>query len=293
MEGRFPDRVLPYVLVAPSIIVVLLFLLIPSGEALWQSLSRVNPFTGQATFVGLHNFIVLLSSEEYRHSAGVSVVFTAATVALSLSTALAMALLANQRLRGIGLYRVALIWPYALSPAVAGTIWALLFEPSTGIVTFLLRATVGVAPNWMMNGRLALLVVIVAAAWKLLGYNVVFFLAGLQAVPEELSEAAAVDGAPPWRRFWAVTFPLLSPVTFFLLITNSLYAFFEVFGLIDVITQGGPARATDVLVYKLYRDGFVSINWGLASAQSVLLFVLVAALTILQFRYAGRRVFYS
>ncbi|MDR7465222.1 MAG: sugar ABC transporter permease [Armatimonadota bacterium] len=273
--------------------IVLIFLLIPSGEALLQSLSRINPFTGAGRFVGLENFTSLLASEEYRHSIRVSVLFTAGTVLLSLSASLAMAALVNRSLRGIGIYRTALIWPYALSPAVAGTIWALLFEPSTGLITFALREMTGAAPNWMMSGSLALLVVILAAAWKLLGYNIMFFLAGLQAVPEELAEAAAVDGASAWHRFWAVTFPLLSPVTFFLLITNSLYAFFEVFGLIDVLTQGGPARATDVLVYKLYRDGFVSINWGQASAQSVLLFVLVAALTVLQFRYAGRRVFYT
>lgn len=293
MEGRFPDRVLPYALVAPAVAVVLFFLILPSGEALRQSLSRINPFSGQSTFVGLANFVTLLLSEEYRHSIQVTVLFAGATVLLSLSFSLAMAVLANQRLRGVGLYRTALIWPYALSPAVAGTIWALLFEPSTGVMTFLLRGLTGRAPNWMMQGSLALVVVILAAAWKLLGYNIVFFLAGLQAVPEELVEAAAVDGASGWKRFWAVSFPLLSPVTFFLLITNSLYAFFEVFGLIDVLTQGGPARATDVLVYKLYRDGFVSINWGVASAQSVILFVLVAVLTVLQFRYAGRRVFYT
>lgn len=293
MEGRFPNRVLPYVLLAPSIAVVLVFLIVPSVQALRLSFFEVSPFTGRGTFVGLANFRELLSSAVYRRSLTVTVVFAGAVVALGISVSLAMALLASQPLRGLGVYRVAILWPYALSPAVAGTIWALMFDPSTGPVTLLIRSLTGWTPNWMMSGTYAVGVTVVAAAWKMLGFNVVFFLAGLKAVPSELREAAQVDGAGAARVFWRITFPILSPVTFFLLVMNSLYAFFEVFGLIDVTTQGGPGGATDVLVYRLYQDAFVSARWGIGSAQSILLFVLVGALTALQFRFAGRRVFYG
>lgn len=293
MEGRYPNKLLPYLLLLPSVLVVLVFLVIPSVQALVQSLRLVDPFTGRGFYVGLRNFVDLFTSEEYRHSIVVSVIFAAGTTLLGLSAGLGLALLANQSLRGAWLYRTALLWPYALSPAVAGAIWGLLMDPSAGPVTYLLRRFTGGSFNWMVDGPLALALVTVASGWKMLGYNIVFFLAGLQAIPSELMEAASVDGASAWSRFWKVRFPLLSPVTFFLLIMNTLESFFENFGLIDVLTQGGPARATDILVYKLYRDGFVNIQWGLASAQSITLFVMVALLTILQFRYGGRRVFYG
>ncbi len=293
MEGRFPDRITPYLLLAPSILVVAVFLLVPSVEALVQSTRLVDPFTGRGIFVGLQNFADLLASSEYRHSILVSIVFAVCATALALAAALGLALLAGLPIRGGGFYRTALLWPYALSPAVAGVLWGLMFDPSTGPLTLLIRAATGISPNWMLSGNLALAMVVVAAAWKMLGYNIVFFLAGLQAIPGELLEAASVDGASSWSRFWRIRLPLLSPITFFLVIMNTLQAFFENFGLIDVLTQGGPARATDILVYKLYRDGFVNVQWGLASAQSIALFVLVSVLTVLQFRYAGRRVFYS
>jgi len=293
MEGRFPDRVLPYLLLLPSVVVVLVFLVVPSIQALRLSLFEVSPFTGRGTFVGLGNFRELLGSDIYRHSLGVTLVFALAVVTGGMSAALGLAVLASQPLRGLGMYRVAILWPYALSPAVAGTIWALLFDPSTGPVTVLIRGLTGASPNWMMDGGYALAVTVVAAAWKMLGFNVVFFLAGLQAVPAEFREAARVDGAGALRVFWRITFPILSPVTFFLLVMNSLYAFFEVFGLIDVMTQGGPGGATDLLIYRLYQDAFVSARWGIGSAQSILLFVMVGALTVLQFRFAGRRVFYG
>ncbi len=250
------------------------------------------PFTGGSVYVGFGNFRALIAADDYRHSLGVSLLFASAVVGLGLAASLGMAVLANQRVRGIGLFRAAILWPYALSPAVAGIIWALLFDPSSGLMTFLIRQTTGLSPNWMRDGSYALAVTIVAAAWKMLGFNVVFFLAGLQAVPRDVLEAGRVDGAGPLQEFWRLTFPILSPVSFFLLIANSLYAFFEVFGLIDVMTQGGPGGATEVLIYKLYQDGFVSIRWGYASAQSVVLFILVSVLTVLQFRVAGRRVFY-
>jgi sn-glycerol 3-phosphate transport system permease protein len=293
MEGRFPDRRLPYALLLPSIAVIAVFLLVPSVQALRLSFFEVAPFTGRGTFVGLGNFRELVTSEVYRHSLAVSLLFALGVVALGLAGSLAVALLASLPFPGFGVYRTALLWPYALSPAVAGTIWALLFDPSTGPATVLLRAVTGRAPNWMMDGTYALAVTVVAAAWKMLGFNIVFFLAGLQAVPSELKEAARVDGAGPARAFWRITFPMLSPVTFFLFVMNSLYAFFEAFGLIDVMTQGGPGGATEILVYRLYQDAFISARWGIASAQSILLFVIVGALTLFQFRVAGRRVFYG
>ncbi len=293
MEGKFPNRVLPYLLLFPSIAIIVTFLILPSVQALYQSFFRVAPFTGAGVYVGLGNFLDLLADREYRASVGISLVFAVAVVVLGLTVSLGTALLVNQRVPGIGIFRTAILWPYALSPAVAGAIWALLFDPSSGLVTFIIRETTHLSPNWMMDGRYALAVTIIAAAWKMLGFNVVFFLAALQAVPAEVQEAARVDGAGWVQEFARITFPILSPVTFFLLVMNSLYAFFEVFGLIDVMTQGGPGGATRVLIYKLYEDGFVAIRWGYASAQSILLFVLVGILTVLQFRFAGRRVFYG
>lgn len=292
MEGRFPNRVLPYVLIFPSIAIVVVFLILPSLQALYLSFFEVSPFGNKLLFVGLNNFREILTSEEYRFSLRISVLFAVGVVILSMSASLGMAVLASRPLSGIGLYRTLLLWPYALSPAVAGIVWALLFEPSSGLMTYLIRLTTHQSPNWMMVPNYALFVTILAAAWKMLGFNIVFFLAGLQGIPDEIVEAAQVDGASRRQSFWRVVFPILSPMTFFLFIMNSLYAFFEVFGLIDVMTQGGPGRGTEVLIYKLYRDGFVSIRWGYASAQSIVLFVLVGTLTLLQFRYVGRRVFY-
>lgn len=293
MEGRFPDRVLPYLLLLPSIAIIVVFLVVPAVEALRLSLFEVAPFSGDERFVGLDNFRELLTSEVYRASLGVSVVFALGIVTLGLTASLAIAVLASQPLPGAGLCRTALLWPYALSPAVAGTIWALMFDPATGPATVAIRGLTGLSPNWMMDGGYALGVVVVAGAWKMLGFNIVFFLAGLQAVPRELKEAAQVDGAGTGRVFWRITFPILSPVTFFLLVMNSLYAFFEVFGLIDVMTQGGPGGATDILVYRLYEDAFIAARWGIASAQSILLFVMVGVLTLVQFRFASRLVFYG
>jgi sn-glycerol 3-phosphate transport system permease protein len=279
-------------LILPSIVIVAIFLIFPSIQALYLSFFEVSPFGNKLLFVGLNNFREILTSEEYQFSLRLSAVFAVGVVILSMSASLGMAVLANKGVRGIGLYRTLLLWPYALSPAVAGIVWALLFEPSSGLMTYLIRLTTHQSPNWMMAPNYALFVTILAAAWKMLGFNIVFFLAGLHGIPGEIVEAAQVDGASPRQSFWRVVFPILSPMTFFLFIMNSLYAFFEVFGLIDVMTQGGPGRGTEVLIYKLYRDGFVSIRWGYASAQSIVLFVLVGGLTLLQFRYVGRRVFY-
>ncbi len=293
MEGRFPNRMLPYALLFPSLAVIVVFLIVPAVQSLRLAFYEVSPFTGRGFFVGLSNFRVLLGSDIYRHSLEITLLVAAGIVVAGMTLSLAVAVLASQPLRGLGLYRVAILWPYALSPAVAGTIWALLFDPSTGPATLTIRALTGLSPNWMMSGAYAVWVVIVAAAWKMLGFNVVFFLAGLQAVPAELREAARVDGAGAARVFWRITFPILSPITFFLFVMNSLYAFFDLFGLIDVMTQGGPGGATDILIYRLYQDAFISARWGMGSAQSILLFVMVGILTALRFRFAGRRVFYG
>jgi sn-glycerol 3-phosphate transport system permease protein len=293
MEGRFPNRMLPYLLLFPSIAIVVVFLIIPSLQALRLAFFEVSPFTGRGLFVGLSNFRELVGSDIYRHSLAITLLIAGGIVSAGMTVSLGVAMLASQPLRGLGVYRVAILWPYALSPAVAGTIWALLFDPSTGPATLLIRAVTGLSANWMMNGTYALWVVVGAATWKMLGFNVVFFLAGLQAVPDELGEAARVDGAGTARVFWQITFPILSPITFFLFVMNSLYAFFELFGLIDVMTQGGPGGATDILIYRLYQDAFISARWGMGSAQSILLFVMVGFLTALQFKFAARRVFYG
>lgn len=292
MQTKFPQKYLPYLLLAPSLLVVLIFLIIPSVQSLYLSFFRVSPFGDRLFFVGLANFQNLFTSADYVSSLLLTLLFTAAVTVLGLTVSLAIAMLVNQRIPGISFYRTALIWPYALSPAIAGTIWALLFDPATGAMSYFISQFTGEMPNWRTNGQLALTVVTIAAAWKMLGYNVIFFLAGLQNIHGEILDAARIDGARAFKRFWHVIRPLLSPTTFFLFIMNSLYGFFEVFGLIDVMTQGGPGNATEVLVYKLYREGFVNLRTGYASAQSIVLFVFVAVLTLLQFRFARSRVFY-
>lgn len=292
MQTRFPDRFLPYVLLAPSVIIVFIFFVIPSAQSLYLSFYRVNPLGTRRIFIGLENFTRLITESDYRHSLWVTFLFALFVVLVGLTVSLAIAVVANQRYRGFGLYRTLLIWPYALSPAIAGTIWALMMDPTIGVATHLIEGATGYVFNWRTNSVVALLFLSIAATWKMLGYNVIFFLAGLQGLPDELMEAASIDGATAWTRFWRIAFPLLSPMTFFLFIMNSLYACFEVFGLVHITTGGGPGRATDLLIFKLYRDGFVGLRTGFASAQSILLLAFVATLTVLQFRYAGRRVFY-
>lgn len=292
MPGKFPQKLLPYLLLAPSLIIVILFLIIPSVQSLYLSLFRASPFGDRLIYVGLVNFYTLFTNPDYIHSLVITCIFTGSVVVLGLSLSLGIALLANQPIQGIAFYRTALIWPYALSPAIAGTIWALLFDPSTGAMSYFISLLTGWRPNWMTNGELALAVVTGAATWKMLGYNIIFFLAGLQNIHGEILEAARIDGAGGWNRFWHIIFPLLSPTTFFLVVMNSLYGFFEVFGLIDVMTRGGPGNATEILVYKLYREGFVNLRTGFASAQSIVLFAFVALLTLFQFRFASRWVFY-
>ncbi len=293
MNTKFPNRFMPYFLLLPSITVILIFFLIPTIRSIYQSFFRVSPFGDRRIFVGFGNFSRLFTSSAYVNSLVRTLIFAGSVVVIGLVFCVIVAALLNQRLRGMSIYRTFFIWTYAISPAIAGTVWALMFNPATGPVVYLIRLLTARTMNWMNDSNLALAIVIIAAVWKMMGYNVIFYLAGLQTVPDELLEAASIDGANGIKRFFKVTLPLLSPTTFFLLIMNMLYAFFEVFGLIDIMTKGGPGNATEILVYKLYRDGFIAIDIGFASAQSVVLFVFVTILTILQFKYTQQKVFYG
>lgn len=293
MRSKFPNKFMPYILLLPSVTVIAIFFLIPTVQSIYQSFFRMSPFGDRRIFVGFGNFSRLFNSPSYINSLVRTLIFAGLVVVIGLVFGVIVAALLNQRLKGMAVYRTFFIWTYAISPAIAGTVWALMFNPSTGPVVYLAKLFTSKTFNWMNDGNLALAIVIIAAAWKMMGYNIIFYLAGLQAVPNELLEAAAIDGANGIKRFVKVTLPLLSPTTFFLLIMNMLYAFFEVFGLIDIMTKGGPGNATEILVYKLYKDGFIAIDIGFASAQSVVLFVFVTILTILQFRYTQQKVFYG
>ncbi len=293
MQTKFPEKWVAYLLLVPSVVIVIIFLIIPSIQSIHLSLYRVSPFGDRRIFKGITNFITLFKSADYVNSLKVTIIFTLGIVIVGITLSLLLAIAANQKIRGIGFYRTALIWPYALSPAVAGTIWAMLFDPATGAVSYLSKELTGYVPNWRTNGNVALIIIILAAIWKMLGYNIIFFLSGLQGIPVDVIEASHIDGAGPFRRLWHITFPLISPITFFLFIMNSLYGFFQVFGLIDIMTKGGPARATEVLVYRLYLDGFQNLRTGYASAQSIILFLFVAGLTLLQFNVSKKWVFYQ
>jgi sn-glycerol 3-phosphate transport system permease protein len=272
---------------------VLVFFIVPSAQSLYLSFYRVSALGDRRIFIAFGNFARLLSSTDYLNSLVVSAKFAVIVVFFGLSATMAAAMVANQRIRGFAFYRALLIWPYALSPAIAGLVWGLMMNPNFGLGALLLKEFTGIRLNYLTNGNSALIFLAIAAIWKMFGYNIVFFLAGLQGLPTELLEAASLDGAGSWTKFWRVTFPLLSPTTFFLFVMNTLYAFFEIFGLVHITTQGGPGQATNLLVFNLYKDGFIGLDTGYASAQSILLLLLVSTLTFLQFRYAGRKVFYQ
>lgn len=293
MQTKFPEKWIAYLLLAPSVLIVIIFLIVPSVQSIHLSFYRISPFGDRQIFKGLENFATLFRSADYRNSLKVTIIFTLSVVIVGIFLSLLLAIAANQKIKGIGFYRTALIWPYALSPAVAGVIWAMLFDPATGAASFVMKELTGLTPSWRTNGTVAIILIIAAATWKMIGYNVIFFLSGLQGIQYDIIEASHIDGAGPLNRFWHITVPLISPMTFFLFIMNSLYAFFEVFGLIDIMTQGGPARATEVLVYSLYLDGFRNLRTGYAAAQSIILFVFVAVLTLLQFRFSKKWVFYQ
>jgi sn-glycerol 3-phosphate transport system permease protein len=288
----FAGVLLPALLLAPQLLITAVFFLWPASQALRQSVLREDPFGLRTTFVWLDNFERVLSDPGYLQALQVTVVFSVAVTALGLSVALLLAVMADRVIKGATAYKTILIWPYAVAPAIAGVLWLFMFNPSIGIIAYLLRG-VGIAWNHQLNGTQAMILVVIAAAWKQISYNFLFFLAGLQAIPKSLIEAAAIDCAGPWRRFRTIIFPLLSPTTFFLIVVNVVYAFFETFGIIHAVTQGGPARATEILVYKVFRDGFIGLDLGGSAAQSVILMLIVVLLTVMQFRYIERRVQYG
>jgi sn-glycerol 3-phosphate transport system permease protein len=283
--------VLPYVLVAPQIAVTLIFFIWPASQALYQSVLIEDPFGLSSTFVWGENFAELFGDPQYLHSIRVTAVFSVSVALLALAAALYLAVQADRVIRGAMAYKTLLVWPYAVAPAVAGVLWLFLFNPTLGIVAYALRK-LGYDWNHLLDGGQAMFLVVIAAAWKQISYNFLFFLAGMQAIPRSLIEAAAIDGAGPARRFWTIVFPLLTPTTFFLLVINVVYAFFDTFGIIHQVTEGGPAGATNILVYKVFRDGFIGLDLGGSAAQSVVLMAIVIALTVVQFRYIERKVHY-
>lgn len=293
MEKRvtFNNRWLPYLLLGPQMIITLVFFFWPSGQAIYQSVLIEDVFGGNSKFVWFENFAQLFRDNSYAHSAQITVVFSFLVAAIGLGLSLLLAVMADRVIRGATGYKTLLVWPYAVAPAVAGVLWGFLFNPSVGIVAWMLQG-IGIEFNYVINGNQALLLVVIAAVWNQISYNFLFFLAGLQSIPKSLIEAAAIDGAGPGRRFWDIIFPLLSPVGFFLLVINIIYAFFGTFGVVDALTKGGPGHATNILVYKVYNDGFRGQDLGGSSAQSVILMVVVIALTFVQFRFIERRVHY-
>lgn len=288
---RFKGTLLPLLLVLPQILVTAVFFFYPAGQAIWQSLFIPDPFGLSMQWVGLGNFKYLLSDPYYRASFLTTAVFSTLVTAVSMGVALLLAVLADRLVKGSGTYRTLLIWPYAVAPAVAGVLWLFMFNTRVGVVTWYL-GLLGYDWNHVLNGTEAMGLVVLASSWGRISYNFLFFLAGLQAIPRSVIEAAAIDGAHFWTRFRTIVFPLLSPTTFFLLVVNVVYAFFETFGVIHTITSGGPQQATTILVYKVYSDGFVSQDLGSSAAQSVILLIVVSVLTIIQFRYIERRVHY-
>jgi sn-glycerol 3-phosphate transport system permease protein len=293
MEKRvtFNERWLPYLLVAPQIIVTLVFFFWPSAQMIRQSVLLEDAFGGNTKFIWFDNFVHLFNDPAYWASVRVTVVFSALVASIGLAVSLLLAVMADRVIRAATVYKTFLVWPYAVAPAVAGVLWGFMFNPSVGIVTWLLHG-VGIEFNFAINGNQALLLIVIASVWNQVSYNFLFFLAGLQSIPRSLIEAAAIDGAGPAKRFWDIVFPLLSPTGFFLLVINILYAFFGTFGVVDALTKGGPANATQILVYKVYNDGFRGQDLGGSSAQSVVLMIIVILLTVVQFRFIERRVHY-
>ena len=294
MERRvvFPGWLVPALLLAPQLAVTFVFFYWPAAQAILQSVRHEDAFGLSARFVGLDNFAAVFADPAYLASVEVTLVFSLAVASLALTSGLLFAVMADKVVHGARFYKTVLLLPYAVAPAIAGVLWLFLFNPSVGIVAVALRRA-AIDWNYLLNGRQALLLVILAAAWKQIGYNFLFFLAGLQAIPKTLLEAAAIDGAGPRRRFWRITFPLLAPTSFFLLVVNIVYAFFDTFGIIQNVTQGGPAKATEILVYKVWYDGVVGLDLGSSAAQSVILMAIVITLIALQFRFVERRVHYA
>jgi len=282
---------LPWLLLAPQVAVITIFFFWPAGQALLQSLQQQDAFGASVEWVGLDNFRRLFDDPGYIDSVRITAQFSILVAGLGLLLSLALAVFADRVLRGAAVYKSLLIWPYAVAPAIAGVLWLFMFAPSIGIVSYWLRKA-GIEWNHLLDSDQAMTLVVFAAVWKHISYNFLFFLAGLQSIPRSLIEAAAIDGAGPWRRFWSIVFPLLSPTTFFLLVINMVYAFFDTFAIIDATTEGGPGKDTAILVYKVYYDGFKALDLGSSAAQSVVLMAIVIALTVIQFRYVEKKVNY-
>lgn len=293
MEKRvvFRHPVLPYLLVAPQIVITLVFFIWPASQALFQSLLRQDPFGLSTEFIWFENFKELFSTPAYMDSMKVTAVFSFCVAILALTAALYLAVQADRVIRGGMAYKTLLIWPYAVAPAVAGVLWMFMFSPTLGIISYMLQL-LGYDWNHRLNGNEAMALVVAASSWRQVSYNFLFFLAGMFAIPKSLIEASAIDGAGPARRFWTIVFPLLMPTTFFLLVMNMIYAFFDTFGVIDMISQGGPAGATRIMVYRVFEDGFRAMDLGGSSSQSVILMAIVIALTVFQFRYIEKKVAY-
>jgi sn-glycerol 3-phosphate transport system permease protein len=288
---RFRSSWLPWALVAPQLAIVLVFFFWPAAQALYQSVLEQDAFGTSTEFVGLQNFERLFADDTYLESFKTTALFSVLVAVCGLSVALLLAVMANRVLRGAGVYKTLLIWPYAVAPALAGVLWLFMFASPMGVISHLLQG-LGLQWNHMLDSHHAMALIVMAAVWKQISYNFLVFLAGLQSIPKSLIEAAAIDGASPWHRFWTIVFPLLSPTTFFLLVINVVYAFFDTFAIIDAATQGGPGKSTSILVYKVYYDGFKALDMGGSAAQSVILMAIVIGLTLVQFRYIERKVQY-
>jgi sn-glycerol 3-phosphate transport system permease protein len=293
MEKRvvFKNKVLPYFLVAPQIIITLVFFIWPAFMALYQSVQQEDAFGLKTVFVGLDNFKYIFTDSIYLNSIKVTMIFSFSVAALAMSIALFLAVMADRAIRGATTYKTFIIWPYAVAPVAAAVLWYFLFNPTVGMISFFLKA-IGIDWNFTLNGTQAMVLVILASAWRQIAYNFLFFLAGLQAIPKSFIEAAAIDGASPAKRFWTIAFPLLSPTVFFLLVMNMVYAFCDTFGVIHAITEGGPNEATNIMVFKIYHDSFESLDLGGSAAQSVILMFIVISLTVIQFRYIEKKVHY-
>ena len=289
---HFGPSALPFLLVAPQILITLVFFIWPASQAIYQSLLIEDAFGLSSEFVWFENFTELFQDEHYLGAFNRTIFFSVSVAFLSMSFALILAAMADRVIKGSTVYRTLLIWPYAVAPVVAGALWVFMYDPTLGIFTYALGA-IGYEWNHKLNGNEAMFLVVIASAWKQVAYNFLFFLAGMQAIPKSLIEAAAIDGAGPVRRFFTIILPLISPTTFFLLVINVVYAFFDTFGIVHTVTQGGPAKATEILVYKVFNDGFIGLDLGGSAAQSVILMFIVIGLTVIQFRYIERKVEYA
>ena len=287
----FRSTWLPWLLITPQFIVIAVFFFWPAGQALLQSFQQSDAFGTSVEWIGLENFRNLWNDDSYLASFKTTAVFSILVATLGIGLSLVLAVFADRVVRGSGFYRTLLIWPYAVAPAVAGVVWLFMFSPSIGVVAYFLRR-LGFEWDSLLNSNHAMALIVMAAVWKQISYNFLFFLAGLQSIPKSLIEAASMDGAKPWRRFWTIQFPLLTPTTFFLLVINVVYAFFDTFAIVDAAPHGGPGRDTAILVYKVYFDGFKALDLGGSAAQSVVLMFIVVVLTVAQFRYVEKKVNY-